>query len=132
MSVKQLVYLIMAVCTGAALLVSTPVCGEEEETMKYSVIRLLSDSIEPSHAVISQGTVIIWLNEAQETAEITFAQDIATCLNGSPPVNSRTEQEMSFRIEFGRTESICLVQKGKFNYSVKRGSKNIAGTIEIR
>jgi hypothetical protein len=57
---------------------------------------------------------------------------MATCLNGSPLPGGRTEQEMFFKIGFGKTESICLVQKGEFSYTVKRGSKSIPGTIQVK
>ena len=134
MNVKKLLYLIIAMSSCAALLFfRPPVQGEEEATMKYTVIRLLADSIEPTRAIISQGTVIIWVNEAQGTAEIQFAnREMATCLNGAPLPGGRTEQEMFFKIGFGKTESICLVQKGEFSYTVKRGSKSIPGTIQVK
>lgn len=134
MRLKKLAYLIIAVCACATLYYSpSPVLGEEEETMKYTVIRLLADSIDPANARIKQGTVIIWVNEAQETAEIQFAnKNMATCLNGSPLDADRTEQGMYFTIGFGKTESVCLVQKGEFTYTVKRGSRSIPGTIQIK
>jgi plastocyanin len=101
--------------------------------MKYMVIRLLADSIDPPQITISQGTVIIWVNEAHETAHIQFAnKDMATCLNGAPVAGGRTEQGIALNIEFGRTESICLVQKGEFNYTMKRGSNSTTGKITIK
>ena len=134
MNVKIFMGMIIAVLSCAVLLSSASHAqGEEEATMKYTVIRLLTDSIEPARAIISQGTVIIWVNEAQDTAEIQFAnREMATCLNGSPLPGGRTEQQMFFKIGFGKTESICLVQKGEFSYTVKRGSKSISGTIQVK
>lgn len=134
MSVKQLAYVIIAVCTCATLLYpASPLRGEEEATMKYAVIRLLSDSIDPARATIKQGTVIIWVNEAHETAEIRFAnRTMATCLNGSPLDAGRNEQGIYFKIDFGKTESICLVQKGEFSYTVTRKSRSIPGTIQVK
>jgi len=134
MNVKKRLCLIIATLSCATLIFLTvPVRGEDESTMKYKVIRLLADSIDPPQLTINQGTVIIWVNEAHETAHIQFAnKEMATCLNGSPVAGGRTEQGIFLKIEFGKTESICLVQKGDFNYTVKRGSKNVPGTITVR
>jgi hypothetical protein len=134
MNVKKLLCLIIAAVSCASLLCfAVPSAGEEESTMKYMVIRLLADSIDPPHITISQGTVIIWVNEAHETAHIQFSnKDMATCLNGSPVAGGRTEQGIALSLEFGRTESICLVQKGEFSYTVKRGSNSTTGKITIK
>jgi len=134
MNVKNFLYLIIGVLSCAVLFPPSSLAqGEEEATMKYTVIRLLADSIEPAHSIINQGTVIIWVNEAQDIAEILFAnRGMATCLNGSPLPGDRTEQGMFFKIGFGKTDSICLVQKGEFSYTVKRGSKSIPGTIQVK
>jgi len=108
-------------------------CEEEAATMKYTVIRLLADSIDPALATIDQGTVIIWLNDASETADIQFIKNekAASC-NGSPFFNDQTKQAMVLGIPFGKTESICLVQKGEFNYAVKRGAKSVEGKILVK
>jgi hypothetical protein len=134
MNVKKLLCLVIAAVSCASLLCcAVPAAGEEESTMKYMVIRLLADSIDPPQITISQGTVIIWVNEAHETAHVQFAnKDMATCLNGSPVAGGRTEQGIALSIEFGRTESICLVQKGEFSYTVKRGSNSTSGKITIK
>lgn len=134
MNVKKLLCLIIAtVCCASLLCSAVPAAGEEESTMKYMVIRLLADSIDPPQITISQGTVIIWVNESHETAHIQFAnKDMATCLNGSPVAGGRTEQGIALTIEFGKTDSICLVQKGEFSYTVKRGSNSAIGKITIK
>jgi len=135
MNGKKLLRLIIAAMSCASLLfLAAPVPGEEASTMKYMVIRLLADGIEPSQATISQGTVIIWVNESHETAHIQFANKAmsATYLNGSPVSGGQIEQGISLNIEFGKTESLCLVQKGEFSYTVKRGTTGITGTITIR
>ena len=125
--------IIAAVSCASLLCFAVPAAGEEESTMKYMVIRLLADSIDPPQITISQGTVIIWVNESHETAHIQFAnKDMATCLNGSPVAGGRTEQGIALTIEFGKTDSICLVQKGEFSYTVKRGSNSTTGKITIK
>lgn len=106
--------------------------GEEPSTMQYTVIRLLANDIVPSPATITQGTVIIWLNEAQQTAEIQFnSNDIAASCNGSTP-QQPVQQSLAFQIPFGKVESICLVQKGEFGYTVKRGSQLLTGKICVK
>ena len=134
MNVKHLLNLIIGVLSCAFLFPAASLAqGDEEATMKYTVIRLLADSIEPARAVINQGTVVIWVNEAQDNAEILFAnREMATCLNGSPLPGGSTEQGLFFKIGFGKTDSICLVQKGDFSYTLKRGSKSIPGAIQVK
>jgi hypothetical protein len=134
MNIQKLLCLIIATVSCASILFfAVPAAGEEESTMKYMVIRLLSDRIDPPHLTIFQGTVIIWVNEAHDAAQIHFANKaMATCLNGSPVAGGRTEQGIALSIEFGRTESICLVQKGEFSYTVTRGTNRTTGTITVK
>jgi plastocyanin len=134
MNLKKLVCLLMAAVSSAILVpFDDLVRGAEESTMKYMVIRLLEDSIDPPQLTIKQGTVIIWVNEAHETAHIQFAnKEMASCLNGSSVAGSQSGQGIFLKLDFGRTESICLVQKGEFSYKVTRGSQHLPGTIIVK
>ena len=134
MSCNKSVCLIAAAFTLMFFLLPHHVtCGEEGVTPKYMVIRLLSEGIDPPSATINQGTVIIWVNEAPETVEIQFANnEMATSCNGSPLYNPQTKQAILSQIAFGGLESICLVQKGEFNYTVKRGSQIVMGKICVK
>lgn len=134
MNGNKYIRLAITVLTGAQLIFSTLPAGcEEPATMQYTVIRLLANDIVPSLATINQGTVIIWLNEAPETAEVQFTNnDISPSCNGASPLNDQMKQVMAFQIAFGKVESICLVQKGEFTYTVKRGSQSLTGKIRVK
>ena len=134
MSCNKAVRLIAAACVCILFLIPhTALYGEETTAPKYMVIRLLSEGIDPPVATINQGTVIIWVNEAPETVEIQFANnEMATSCNGSPHYNPQTKQAILSQIAFGGLESICLVQKGEFNYTVKRGSQIVTGKICVK
>ena len=131
MNVKKIFYVILLVCIGSLIFFAEVTKSQETVQTKYSVIRLLSDKIVPSVAIISLGTVVIWVNEAPETAEIIFtnAGNIATPCDGSARFNKDSDLIISEKILFAGLESICLIQKGEFNYVVKRKSRKLKGTI---
>lgn len=128
---SRLAFMVLA---GAGMMVApAPARSQEPSTMQYTVIRLLAHEIIPPLATISEGTVIIWLNEAPETVEIQFTNhDMSAACNNAPPSLNKTKQDLAFQIPFGKVESICLVQKGEFNYSVKRGSQRMTGMICVK
>lgn len=107
---------------------------QDDEQVQYKVIRLLSDVIIPSTLTIRLGTVVIWVNEDRETAKIQFSNpgnSILSC-DGSDRFNSDSKQVISAEVPFAGLESICLIQKGEFKYTVKRGSKQLEGKIIIQ
>ncbi|MBW1825235.1 MAG: hypothetical protein JRI87_11900 [Deltaproteobacteria bacterium] len=131
MNVKKIFYVVLLVCIGSLIFFSEDTKSQETVQTKYRVIRLLSDEIIPSTAIISLGTVLIWVNEAPETAEIIFTNvgNIATSCDGSARFNTDSQQVISAKISFAGLESLCLIQKGEFNYTVKRGSHKLNGKI---
>ena len=108
--------------------------SQKNEQIEYKVIRLLSDAIITSTARISLGTVVIWVNESHEKAKIQFSNlnESASSCDGSTRFNTDMQQVISAEVPFAGLESICLIQKGEFNYIVKRGSNKLEGKIIIK
>ena len=108
--------------------------SQKNEQIEYKVIRLLSDAIIPSTATITLGTVVIWVNENREMVKIQFSNinNSASSCDGSTRFNTDMKQVISAEVPFAGLESICLIQKGKFNYIVKRGSHKLEGKIIIK
>ena len=127
------VFIVLLVCICSLIFFAEVTNTRETVQTKYSVVRLLSDEIIPSTAIISLGTVIIWVNEAPETAEIIFSNvgNMATSCDGSARFNTDSQQVISAKISFAGLKSLCLIQKGEFNYTVKRGSHQLKGKIIV-
>ena len=111
-----------------------PAKSQKNEQVEYKVVRLLSDAIIPSTATISLGTVVIWVNESHEKAKIQFSNlnELASSCDGSTRFNTDMKQVISAEVPVAGIESICLIQKGEFNYIVKRGSHKLEGKIIIK
>ena len=121
-------------CFSILIVFAQTAKAEDNEQVQYKVIRLLSDAIIPLTLTIRLGTVVIWVNEDRETAKIQFSNpgnSILSC-DGSDRFNSDSKQVISAEVPFAGLESICLIQKGEFNYTVKRGSKQMVGKIIIQ
>lgn len=108
--------------------------SQKNEQIEYKVIRLLSDTIIPSTATITLGTVVIWVNESHEKAKIQFSNlnESASACDGSTRFKTDMKQVISAEVPFAGLESICLIQKGEFNYIVKRVSNELEGKIIIK
>jgi len=108
--------------------------SQKNEQIEYKVVRLLSDTIIPSTATITLGTVVIWVNESHEMAKIQFSNlnESASSCDGSTRFNTDMKQVISAEVPFAGLESICLIQKGEFTYIVKRGSHKLEGKIIIK
>jgi len=108
--------------------------SQKNEQIEYKVVRLLSDTIIPSTATITLGTVVIWVNESHEMAKIQFSNlnESASSCDGSTCFNTDMKQVISAEVPFAGLESICLIQKGEFTYIVKRGSHKLEGKIIIK
>ena len=121
-------------CSSILIFFAEAAKSQKNEQIEYKVIRLLSDAIIPSTATISLGTVVIWVNESSEMAKIQFSNinNSASSCDGSTRFNTDMKQVISAEVPFAGLESICLIQKGEFNYIVKRGSHKLEGKIIIK
>ena len=64
--------------------------------------------------------------------QFTNTNNSVSSCDGSTRFNAGTKQMISAEVPFAELESICLVQKGEFNYIVKRGSHTLKGKIIIK
>ena len=121
-------------CFSSLIFFAGSAKSQKKEQIKYKVIRLLSDEIIPSTTTISLGTVIIWVNEDHEMAKIQFTdpKNMATSCDGSTRFNTGSKQVISAEVPFAGFESICLIQKGEFNFIVKRGFHKLKGKIIVK
>jgi hypothetical protein len=126
--VKVLFYCctVLLCCAGVAL-------SQYDEVAPYQVIRLLPDTIVPPVARIKLGTVVIWVNQDSQAAEIQFtnANGMVISCDGSDDFIADPEQIISANIPHAGLESLCLIQRGEFNYIVQRGSGVLSGTIIV-
>lgn len=120
-------------CFTLLYLAGITLAQEKEAEVQYQVIRLLSEEIVPSLITIQLGTVVIWVNEESKPAEIQFtnASGIVIACDGSKSYIANPEQIISQMIPYAGVESLCLIQKGEFKYVVKRGSRELKGTIIV-
>ena len=106
----------------------------KNEEVKYQVIRLLSEKIVPSVATIQLGTIVIWVNEDSKPTKIQFtnANGMVIACDGSESYIADPEQIISRMVPYAGVESICLVQRGTFDYTLKRGTRTLQGTIIVQ
>jgi len=87
------------------------------------VIRIQSDrGIIPPSLTVKPGATVIWVNESKSLIEILFPHKKITvsCQN---PVNFMVDVDGSFvsnKIGLGAVASICFIEKGAFDFIVKR------------
>jgi len=106
---------------------------DKEEEVHYQVIRLLSETIIPSVATIKLGTVVIWMNEDSKPTQIKFTngEGMVIGCDGSAGDSADPEQIISALVPHAGVETLCLVQRGTFQYTVIRGTLTLRGTIEV-
>ena len=124
----------LLICFSILFSFPEPAKSQKNEQVEYKVVRLLSDAIIPSTATISLGTVVIWVNESHEKAKIQFSNlnESASSCDGSTRFNTDMKQVIFAEVPFAGLESICLIQKGEFNYRVLRGPHKLEGKIIIK
>jgi len=123
----------LLLCFTLLYLAGITFAQEKEVEVKYQVIRLSFEEIVPSLITIQLGTVVIWVNEDSKPTEIQFtnAAGMVIACDGSKNYIADPEKIISQMIPYAGVESICLVQRGKFKYVVKRGSQELKGTIIV-
>ncbi len=81
--------------------------------------------LDPKLAMVKAGTTVIWFNHTDSIAEIQFTGKAVTlaCKN---PTHFIVDDEGSFvsdRIPPSAVASLCFVEKGTYNYVLKRGPR---------
>jgi plastocyanin len=89
--------------------------------------------VNPAELNVERGTTIIWINESQSIVELQFEGKQVTMACKSP-VHFIIDDKGSFisdRIPIGSVASLCFVEKGEFNY-VMRKVLRFSPTLEPR
>jgi plastocyanin len=136
MKAKRNVWLAMVVCLCFGLMLSfgsafsqaekSDKIQPEKKIAGTQIIRLHSSGgINPAKATVVPGTTVIWINEADSPVEIQFEgkQVTMACQN---PVHFVIDDKGSFisnNIPLGAVASLCFIEKGEFNYVVRRALK---------
>lgn len=89
--------------------------------------------VNPAELTVDRGTTVIWINESESSVEMQFEgkQVTMACKN---PVHFVVDEKGSFksdRIPAGSVASMCFVEKGEFNY-VMRKVLLFSPTLEAR
>ena len=97
----------------------------EKKLQGHQVISLQAISgINPPSVTVDSGTTVIWLNYSREMAEIQFTGKEVT-IACDKPVHFVVDAQGSFisdKIPLGAVASLCFIEKGTFDYTVKRES----------
>lgn len=133
MKARRSVRIALLLCFALMYLIGMVCAQEKEAEVQYQVIRLLSEEIVPSTAIMQLGTVVIWVNEDCKPTEIQFTNPngMVIACDGSKSFIADPERIISQMIPCAGVESLCLVQKGEFTYVVKRESRKLQGTIIV-
>jgi len=134
MTTKLTVRIGLILCFSLMYPTGITLAQDKEEEVHYQVIRLLSEKIVPSVATITLGMVVIWVNEDSKPTEIQFtnANGMVIACNGSKGDRADPEQIISAMVPHAGVESLCLIQRGTFEYTVKRGIRALQGTIVVK
>jgi hypothetical protein len=127
---------IIAVCLGLILISVFSAQAQiedrvvpEKKIAGHQVIQLDKISgLDPKLAMVKSGTTVIWFNRTDSIAEIQFTGKAVTlaCKN---PTHFIVDDEGSFvsdRIPPSAVASLCFIEKGTYNYVLKRGPRSSA------
>jgi len=101
----------------------------EKKVEGHQVIQMDKISgLDPKLAMVKPGTTVIWFNRTDSIAEIQFTGKAVTlaCKN---PTHFIVDDEGSFvsdRIPPSAVASLCFIEKGTYNYVLKRGPRSSA------
>jgi len=129
-------WLVMAVCFFCGLMLMTDnAFSQAEKSDKIQPAKKTEGAqiiymgalgkINPAQAAVKPGTTVIWVNQADSPVEIQFEgkQVTMACQN---PVHFVVDDKGSFisnNIPMGAVASLCFIEKGEFNYVVRRALK---------
>lgn len=101
----------------------------EKKIAGHQVIRINKTvGLDPKLVMIKPGTTVIWMNQSESMAEIQFRGKAVT-LACKSPTHFIVDNEGSFvsnRIPQSAVASLCFVEKGTYNYVVRRGPRATA------
>ncbi len=114
------------VCAGSSKAAATEQEGKivPEKSIKASkIIRVhYLGGITPAEVTVAPGTTVIWLNDSRASVELRFMGKQVTMACKSP-VHFIVDENGSFisdRIPQGSVASLCFVEKGEFEYAMRK------------
>ena len=136
------VCLMLFVCTAQAQPAGR--VAPEKKIESHQVVQINKvEGLDPKLVLVKQGTTVIWFNHTDSIAEIQFTGKAVTMACKSP-THFIVDEEGSFvsdRIPQGAVASLCFIEKGTYNYVLKRGPrtnapvpvepKDVSGTIVV-
>jgi plastocyanin len=130
------IWLVLAIFLSFGLVASVgTVCSQAEKSDKIKPEKKVEGAkivhmgsygkLSPATATVKPGTTVVWVNEADSPVEIQFdgKQVTMACQN---PVHFVVDDKGSFisnNIPMGAVASLCFIEKGEFNYTVRRALK---------
>lgn len=119
--------MLFAVCSAQAQ--TEGKVAPEKKIEGHKVIQINKvEGLDPKLAMVKAGTTVIWMNQSESIAEIQFRGKGIT-LACKSPTHFVVDEDGSFisdRIPQGAVASLCFVEKGTFNYELKRGPRTTA------
>jgi len=114
-------FIVMLVMGAVLITALAPAVIVAEEGHALVVLKGDFQAITPDPLKVKQGTTIIWVNEGKEPISILIKTKVGiACKN---PVNFYADLFGYYetgQVLPGATASICFIDKGKFEYEVKR------------
>jgi plastocyanin len=100
--------------------------AEEEKTEQLKIVNKIIiineyEEVRPLTLTTKTGTTVIWVNHSRTPVEILFLDKRVTVACGSP-VNffvGKGGAYESGKIPFGGTASLCFLEKGTYEYTIK-------------
>ena len=113
---------IVLLVMGAVLITAlAPAVIVAEEGHALVVLKGDFQTITPDPLKVKQGTTIIWVNEGKEPISILIKTKVGiACKNPVNFYNDLFGYYETGQVLPGATASICFIDKGKFEYEVKR------------
>jgi plastocyanin len=107
---------------GAVLLTGlNPALTTAEDGHALIVLKGDFQAISPDPLKVKQGTTVIWVNEGKEPVSILIKTKVGiACKNPVNFYNDLFGYYETGQVLPGATASICFIDKGKFEYDVKR------------
>ena len=113
-------YFLMSVCAAQKAPESKII--QEADAQQYQLISISSfPGLSPESVTIQSGTTVIWRNISRKPMEVLFTGKAVTMACKSP-IHFIVDEKGSFlsnRIPNGAVASLCFIQPGEFDYSVR-------------
>ena len=106
----------------------------DQNIKETKIIRIhFMGGISPAELTVKAGTTVVWVNDARDQLELKFEGKQVT-LACKSPVHFVIDEDGSFisdRIPQDSVASLCFVEKGEFNYVLRKvSSGGTTGTRE--